>query len=111
MKINMKKSEYTLITAKEHPERFVMPIFDGQNLWPPFIRGLKKSADDTSLEKHLQYYLPELLKQDEESQQLIELLLSFESWERLRELQGMSKKKAIEIIRFQVEKLLDLKTP
>ena len=52
--------------------------------------------------------IPELLKQDEESQQLIELLLSFESWERLRELQGMSKKNAIEVIRFQVKKLLDL---
>lgn len=80
-------------------------------MWRYKVLETNYKQSQIDLKKHLQYYLPELLKQDEESQQLIELLLSFESWERLRELQGMSKKKAIEVIRFQVEKLLDLKTP
>lgn len=78
-------------------------------MWRYKVLETNYKQSQIDLKKHLQYYLPELLKQDEESQHLIELLLSFESWERLRELQGMSKIKAIEVIRFQVKKLLDVK--
>ncbi len=71
-------------------------------------KNYKQSQVD--LRKHLRHYLPESLKLDEKAQQLIELSLSFESWDRLIELQGLGKKRSIEIIDYQVKKLFDLKT-
>jgi len=70
-------------------------------------KNYKQSQVD--LRKHLRHYLPESLKLDEKAQQLIELSLSFESWDRLIELQGLSKKRSIEIIDYQVKKLFGLK--
>jgi len=70
-------------------------------------KNYKQSQID--LRKHLRHYLPESLKLDEKAQQLIELSLSFESWDRLIELQGLSKKRSIEIIDYQVKKLFGLK--
>jgi len=79
-------------------------------MWRYKILEKNYQQSQADLRKHLQHYLPELLELDEETQQFIELIFSFESWERLRELQGLSKKRAIEVINSQVKKSFCLKS-
>ncbi len=54
-----------------------------------YQRGLRKDLDD---------WLPELKTLSREQREAVDAIASFEMWHRLREHQGLSKKKATEII-------------
>jgi AcrR family transcriptional regulator len=65
-----------------------------------YARSQKALRNDT------RDWLPEILKLPQISQQLVEAVVSFEFWDRLRTHQGLNKKKTIDAIVFQLQLLI-----
>ena len=62
--------------------------------------------DQAILRELTRQALPESARLADRDFELLELLLSFEAWSRLRELQGLSERKAREVIESSVSRLL-----
>lgn len=62
--------------------------------------------DQAMLRELTRQALPESTRLADRDFELLELLLSFEAWSRLRELQGLSERKAREVIESSVSRLL-----
>ncbi len=58
------------------------------------------------LRKDLDVRIPELIEVSADSRELIDTLASFETWARLRDMQKLSRKRAIEIILASLESII-----
>ncbi len=76
-------------------------------MWRFEILRENYARSQRELRKDLQHWLPEMRKLPPLEQELVEATASFEYWNRLREQQGLSKKKAMTAVTMQLTRLFN----
>ena len=73
----------------------------------PFVRSRQQHLVE-ELRERLRLWLPELFTAAANVQEAVELVLSFEAWERLRTGQALSRARAVEVVEHAVRALLGI---
>lgn len=76
----------------------------------PYVRSRQQHLVG-ELRERLRLWLPEVFTAPSNVQEAVELVLSFEAWERLRTGQALPRGRAIEVVEHAVRALLDVEDP